>query len=124
MRERTIKPYQHVIVDEGQDLHEAQWRMLRAAVPEQSNDLFIVVADGSPWEMGQLGALGAVPGWPGEESFPPQPMVSQIRAVLEEYAARGGRADMHVFEGSGHFPPIDAAERWRATFFEFLSSVE
>ena len=24
----------------------------------------IVVADGSPWEMGTLGSLGAVPGWP------------------------------------------------------------
>ena len=35
----------------------------------------IVVADGSPWEMGTLGSLGAVPGWPGEEVFPPQPMV-------------------------------------------------
>jgi hypothetical protein len=29
-----------------------------------------------------------------------------------------------MFEGSGHFPPIDAAERWSATFFEFLGSVE
>lgn len=39
---RTVKPYQHVLVDEAQDLHEAQWRMLRAAVPEQPNDMFIV----------------------------------------------------------------------------------
>lgn len=26
----------------------------------------IVVADGSPWEMGTLGAAGHVPGWPGQ----------------------------------------------------------
>src|SRR4051812_24956198 len=26
----------------------------------------IVVADGTPWEMGTLGAAGLVPGWPGE----------------------------------------------------------
>jgi superfamily I DNA/RNA helicase len=39
---RTVKPYQHVIVDEAQDLHEAQWRLLRAAVPEGPNDLFLV----------------------------------------------------------------------------------
>jgi len=39
---RTVKPYQHVLVDEAQDLHEAQWRMLRAAVAEQPNDMFIV----------------------------------------------------------------------------------
>jgi superfamily I DNA/RNA helicase len=31
-----------VIVDEAQDLHETQWRMLRAAAAEEPNDLFIV----------------------------------------------------------------------------------
>lgn len=34
--------YQHAIVDEGQDLHPTQWRLLRAAVPSGPNDLFIV----------------------------------------------------------------------------------
>jgi superfamily I DNA/RNA helicase len=33
--------YQHVIVDEGQDLHPAQWRLLRAAVAPGPDDLFI-----------------------------------------------------------------------------------
>ena len=45
-------------------------------------------------------------------------MVSQIRAVLERYRDAGGRAEIELFEGSGHFPPIDAAERWSATFFD------
>lgn len=83
----------------------------------------IVVADGSPWEMGTLGQLGVVPGWPGEDAFPPQQMVSQIRNVLTEYRNRGGRVDMETFEGSGHGPHIDAADRWAATFFGFLESV-
>lgn len=39
---RTVKPYRHIVVDEAQDLHEAQWRLLRAAVTEGPNDLFIV----------------------------------------------------------------------------------
>jgi superfamily I DNA/RNA helicase len=34
-------PYQHVVVDEGQDLHPAQWRLLRAGVPSGPNDIFI-----------------------------------------------------------------------------------
>lgn len=34
--------FRHVIVDEAQDLHPAQWRMLRAAVPQGPDDLFIV----------------------------------------------------------------------------------
>lgn len=42
LAERTKRPYQHVIVDEGQDLHPAQWRLLRAAVAVGSDDLFIV----------------------------------------------------------------------------------
>ncbi|MFY7067249.1 UvrD-helicase domain-containing protein [Nocardiopsis changdeensis] len=34
--------FRHAVVDEAQDLHPAQWRMLRAAVPEGPDDLFIV----------------------------------------------------------------------------------
>jgi pimeloyl-ACP methyl ester carboxylesterase len=82
----------------------------------------MVVADGAAWDLGTLGKMGAVPGWPGEEVFPPQPMVTQIRTVLERYRAAGGDVVMELFEGSGHFPAIDAAERWSALFFEFLDS--
>jgi pimeloyl-ACP methyl ester carboxylesterase len=84
----------------------------------------IVVADGSAWEMGTLGKLGVVPGWPGEDVFPPQPMVTQIRTVLDRYRDAGGRVTMEMFEGSGHGPLIDAADRWSALFFSFLASAE
>jgi pimeloyl-ACP methyl ester carboxylesterase len=83
----------------------------------------IIVADGSAWEMGTLGKMGRVPDWPGEEVFPPQPMVTQIRTALERYAGAGGRVEVERFEGSGHFPPIDAVERWCAVFFGFLDAV-
>jgi hypothetical protein len=33
--------YQHILVDEAQDLHSAQWRLLRAAVAPGPDDLFI-----------------------------------------------------------------------------------
>lgn len=39
---RPSSPYAHVVVDEAQDLHPAQWRLLRAAVTPGENDLFIV----------------------------------------------------------------------------------
>lgn len=40
--EQTIeKPYRHIVVDEAQDLSPDQWRLLRAAVPETGDDLFI-----------------------------------------------------------------------------------
>ncbi|MBG0824925.1 DEAD/DEAH box helicase [Planomonospora sp. ID91781] len=35
------KPYQHIVVDEAQDLAPWQWRLLRAAVPVGQDDLFI-----------------------------------------------------------------------------------
>ncbi|NYI04159.1 UvrD-helicase domain-containing protein [Allostreptomyces psammosilenae] len=40
-RPGTPPPYRHVVVDEAQDLHPAQWRVLRAAVPPGPDDLFI-----------------------------------------------------------------------------------
>ena len=83
----------------------------------------LVVADGTPWEMGTLGSLGVVPGWPGEDVYPPQPMVSQTRTVLDTYAAQGGSYREEVFEGSGHGPHLDNADAWSQAFFGFLESV-
>ena len=34
-------PFRHVVVDEIQDLHPAQWRLLRAATPRGPDDLFL-----------------------------------------------------------------------------------
>lgn len=80
----------------------------------------IVVADGSAWELGTLGAAGAVPGWPGADVVPPQPMVTQIRTVLDRYRDAGGSVRAEMFEGSGHGPLFDAASTWRQVFFGFL----
>ena len=41
LRQAGSPLYRHVIVDEGQDLHPAQWRLLRAAIPVGPDDLFI-----------------------------------------------------------------------------------
>jgi pimeloyl-ACP methyl ester carboxylesterase len=68
--------------------------------------------------------MGAVPGWPGDDVFPPQQMVAQIRGVLERYRDAGGRVEMQLFDDSGHSPHIDAAELWRTTFFDFITSVD
>ena len=38
---REDRPFDHVVVDEAQDLHPGQWRLLRAAVAEGPDDLFI-----------------------------------------------------------------------------------
>ena len=85
-------------------------------------DADVVVADGSALEFGTLGAAGVVPGWPGEDVFPPQPMVTQIRDVLERYRAAGGHVEIETFAGSGHGPHVDAADAWSRTFFGFVDS--
>lgn len=86
--------------------------------------LDLVVADGTMLEMGALGAAGIVPGWPGADVYPPQPMVSQIREVLERYAADGGSVRTEMFDGSGHGPVLDAADHCLAVFTEFLAAVD
>ncbi|MEU9606296.1 UvrD-helicase domain-containing protein [Streptomyces sp. NPDC048057] len=38
---REQRPYHHVVIDEAQDLHPAQWRFLRALVAPGQDDLFL-----------------------------------------------------------------------------------
>ncbi|CAM3483646.1 UvrD-helicase domain-containing protein [Stackebrandtia soli] len=52
--------YRHVLVDEAQDMSAAQWRLLRALVPERENDMFIAGDShqriyGAPLALGPLG---------------------------------------------------------------------
>jgi superfamily I DNA/RNA helicase len=41
LRQAGAPRYRHILVDEAQDLHPSQWRLLRAAVAPGENDLFI-----------------------------------------------------------------------------------
>lgn len=41
LEQRVDKPYRHIVVDEAQDLSPDQWRLLRAAVPDAPDDLFL-----------------------------------------------------------------------------------
>lgn len=72
----------------------------------------VIVSDTSLFDLAYLGQLGAVPGWPGVGPYPPQPMVSQTRAVLDRYAAAGGSYVEHAYEGCGHSPHIERPARF------------
>jgi pimeloyl-ACP methyl ester carboxylesterase len=80
----------------------------------------VIVSDTSLYDLAYLGSLGAVPGWPGPDAWPPQPMVSQTRTVLDGYAVAGGRYREVVFEDSGHGPHLDQPERFRSAFVDAL----
>ncbi|MBZ5708936.1 alpha/beta hydrolase [Nannocystis pusilla] len=78
-----------------------------------------IVSDTSLFDFGFLGKLGAVPGWPGDDVAPPQPMVGQMRAVLDDYAAAGGRYHEEVFAECGHSPHIEQPERFLTAVQKF-----
>ena len=80
-----------------------------------------IVSNESFFDLGYLGQIGEVPGWPGEDVFAPQPMVDQTRRVLEDYADAGGDIDESVYEGVGHSPHIEAPERFRKELLSVLA---
>jgi len=79
-----------------------------------------VVANHAASDPGTLGAMGLIPGWPGADVYPPQPMIDQIRTVLCRYAEAGGTYQEAVLPGSGHVPFVDAPERFDAVFHAHL----
>ncbi|MCA0454978.1 MAG: alpha/beta hydrolase [Chloroflexi bacterium] len=81
-----------------------------------------IVGDQSLFDLGTLGALGAVPGWPGAEVFPSQPMVGQTRAVLENYKANGGAYTEVVLANVGHTPYIEQPEAFNSAFHKHLKA--
>ena len=80
-----------------------------------------IVANNAFWDIAALGAMGFVPGWPGAEACPPQPMIEQIRAVLERYAANGGRYREEVIADACHSPFLEKPEQFNALFHAFIA---
>src|SRR5258708_2175019 len=95
-------------------------------LPNKPNILWIrsshdqIVADQSMFDVGFLGSLGAIPGWPGADVFPAQPMVSQTRAVLQKYAQSGGKYQEVVIEDAGHTPYLEKPAEFNAAFHKHL----
>lgn len=77
-----------------------------------------IVSDASFFDLNHLGALGAIPGWPGEEVAPAQQMVTQTRNVLTAYEAAGGDVTEVEFEGVGHSPHLERPEEFRTALLE------
>ncbi|MGL4311821.1 MAG: alpha/beta hydrolase [Paracoccaceae bacterium] len=79
-----------------------------------------VVADGSLFDIGTLGAMGAVPGWPGADIMPPQLMIDETEEALGAYAEAGGRVETSVLEDCGHSPYLERPAAFDAVFHAFL----
>lgn len=83
-------------------------------------DSDMIVSDNSFFDFGTLGKLGYVPGWPGEDVYPPQPMVGQTRSLLEKYQANGGSFEEVVIADTGHTPYVEKPEEFMAAFGKVL----
>jgi pimeloyl-ACP methyl ester carboxylesterase len=70
-----------------------------------------VISDTSLFDLAHLGQLGAIPGWPGEDVLPAQPMVQQIRAVLDTYRVKGGVAEEVGIEHAAHGLPVEVPDQ-------------
>ncbi len=83
-------------------------------------DSDMIVSDLSFFDFGTLGKMGFVPGWPGDEIYPPQPMVSQTRHILELYQAHGGSFMEVVIAETGHSPFIEKPDEFMQHFGRML----
>jgi pimeloyl-ACP methyl ester carboxylesterase len=79
-----------------------------------------IVSDTSAFDLAFLGSVGAVPGWPGADVCPPQPMIEQTRAVLDRYAATGGAYREVVLPDVGHSPHVERPQEFVVALLEHL----
>jgi pimeloyl-ACP methyl ester carboxylesterase len=99
-----------------------------AGVPGRPDVLWLrgdsdqIVSDTSLVDPGHLGALGALPGWPGPDVFPAQPMIGQIRAVLDRYQAAGGKYTELALANCGHSPHLEHAAEFESAVTTFLDA--
>jgi len=82
-----------------------------------------IVSDTSLLDIGYLGKLGYVPGWPGDEFFPAHPMVTQTRYIFEKYKENGGIYEEFIFENAGHGPNIEKPEEFNSKLLSFLKNI-
>ncbi|HLZ21328.1 MAG TPA: alpha/beta hydrolase [Ktedonobacterales bacterium] len=81
-----------------------------------------LVADVAAVDPAALGKRGIIPGWPGDMVCPPQPMVTQIRTMLERYATNGGLYTEVVLPDCGHAPLLEQPDEFSRHFTRFLDA--
>ena len=81
-----------------------------------------VVSDASLFDLGTLGSLGAVPGWPGAAVMPPQAMIAQTEAALSAYAPGGGTVARVGLQDCGHSPYLEQPGAFDRAFHAHLGA--
>lgn len=71
-----------------------------------------IISNRSLSDLAVLGEIGLIAGWPGASTYPPQPMVDQMRYVLEQYRQNGGRYREVVMKNTGHSPFLERPDEF------------
>lgn len=77
-----------------------------------------IVSDYSTSDPAVLGRAGLLPGWPGEEICPPQPMIAQVRHYLSNYRQNSGNYNEIVIKNAGHCPFFEQPQQCFSTLKE------
>lgn len=72
----------------------------------------MIVSDASSLDIAVLGLYGYIPGYPGQEVYPMQPMIKQIQYVLESYADKKGNYEKYFIKEAGHTPFIERPDEF------------
>ncbi|TNE70613.1 alpha/beta hydrolase [bacterium] len=76
----------------------------------------VIVTNNSYADAGFLGKSGVIPDWPGEAVYPAQPMIDQIRTVLEWKKKQGYSVTEVELRNCGHFPFLESESFWDFVF--------
>jgi pimeloyl-ACP methyl ester carboxylesterase len=80
----------------------------------------VAVSNSAASDPGTWGPTGILPGFPGTEQYPAQPMMDQIRTVLDDYAECGGTYKEVAVKGSGHVPFFSHPDEFNSAFHAHL----
>ena len=80
----------------------------------------IAISNSAVSDPGSWGPTGRVPGFPGVEEYPNQPMMDQIRMLLDNYSEHGGSYEEVAIKGAGHVPFMSHPEEFNTVFHVYL----
>ncbi len=82
----------------------------------------VAISNTAASDPGTWGPTGLLPGFPGAEAYPPQPMMDQIRTLLDDYTRCGGSYREVAIEGAGHVVFLSHPDEFNRVFHAFLES--
>ncbi len=82
-----------------------------------------VISDASFSDLNHLGSIGVVPGWPGSDDAPAQPMVSQTRDVLTAYSSAGGDVTEVAVDGAANAVHLERPAPFRRALLTHIGYV-